>query len=133
MGKQKTGVPAPPQQIMNTTYLNKTKNKNLAEFKDCSLIQLRRQHADDIGANGKPFSRRYNVGLVDEQGNTHELLDWSVNHDSATPDHIINMILQDKAQLVRNKSGKVSCSITKAQQKKLIEELKALRTPKKKK
>ena len=56
MGKQKTGVPAPPQQIMNTTYLNKTKNKNLAEFKDCSLIQLRRQHADDIGANGKPFA-----------------------------------------------------------------------------
>ena len=101
MGKLKTGVPAPPQQIMNTTYLNKTKNKNLAEFKDCSLIQLRRQHADDIGANGKPFSRRYNVGLVDEQGNTHELLDWSVNHDSATPDHIINMILQDKAQLVK--------------------------------
>ena len=40
MGKLKTGVPAPPQQIMNTTYLNKTKNKNLAEFKDCFLIQL---------------------------------------------------------------------------------------------
>lgn len=133
MGKLKTGVPAPAERIMNPTYLHKTKNKNLAEFKDCSLIQMRRQHADDIGANGKPFSRRYNVGLVDEQGNVHELLDWSVNHDSATPDHIINMILQDKAQLVRNKSGKVSCSITKNQQKELIANLKALRTPKKKK
>ena len=117
MAKLQTGVPSPAQPIGQIVKLDKTSNKNLEEFKDGYLVQMRRQHADDIGANGKPFARRYNVAYVDAQGNEHLLLEWSINYKSATPDKVINMILQDQAQLKRLASGKVSSSITKKQQK----------------
>jgi len=110
MAKLQTGVPAPAQPIGQIAKLDKTSNKNLQEFKDGYLVQMRRQHADDN------FIRRYNVAYVDAQGNEHILLDWSLNYSSATPDKVINMILQDKAQLKRLASGKVSSSITKKQQ-----------------
>ena len=110
MTKLQTGVPAPAQPMGSIVKLDKTSNKNLSEFKDGYLVQMRRQHADD------KFSRRYNVAYVDAQGNEHLLLDWTINYSSATPDKVINMILQDKAQLTRLASGKVSSSITKKQQ-----------------
>lgn len=110
MAKLQTGVPAPAQPMGSIVKLDKTSNKNLSEFKDGYLVQMRRQHADD------KFSRRYNVAYVDAQGNEHLLLDWTINYSSATPDKVINMILQDQAQLTKLASGKVSSSITKKQQ-----------------
>jgi len=111
MAKLQTGVPAPEHTIGQYTFLEKTKNKELTEFKDGYLVKLRRQVKED------GFKRRFNVAYVDADGKSHTLMKWDNMGNASTPDKIINMLLQGKATLRKDGSGKVTSSITPKQVK----------------
>jgi len=104
MAKYPTGVPIAPTRIGKAQDLSKSKNKQLSDY-DGHLVKYMSQMKDN------DFKRRYNVAYVDADGNEHFLFKWNVISNSATPDKIINMVLQNRTTLETLNSGKVKSSI----------------------
>ena len=104
MAKYPTGVPIAPTRIGKAQDLSKSKNKQLSDY-DGHLVKYMSQMKDN------DFKRRYNVAYVDADGNEHFLFKWNVISNSATPDKIINMVLQNRTTLETLSSGKVKSSI----------------------
>ena len=105
MAKYPTGVPIAPTRIGKAQDLSKSKNPKLKDYNGHLVKYLAQQK--DINN----FSRRYNVAYVDADGNEHFLFKWNVISNSATPDKIINMVLQNRTTLETLSSGKVKSSI----------------------
>lgn len=104
MAKYPTGVPIAPTRIGKAQDLSKSKNKQLSDY-DGHLVKYMSQSKD------LDFKRRYNVAYVAPDGTEHFLFKWDVISNSATPDKIINMVLQNRTTLETLSSGKVKSSI----------------------
>jgi hypothetical protein len=104
MAKYPTGVPIAPTRIGKAQDLSKSKNKQLSDY-DGHLVKYMSQMKD------LDFKRRYNVAYVAPDGTEHFLFKWDVISSSATPDKIINMVLQNRTTLETLSSGKVKSSI----------------------
>lgn len=105
MGRYQTGVPIAPTRIGKAQDLSKSKNPKLKDY-DGQLVKYLAQQKDINN-----FSRRYNVAYVAPDGTEHFLFKWDVISNSATPDKIINMVLQNRTTLETLSSGKVKSSI----------------------
>jgi hypothetical protein len=104
MAKYPTRVPISPTRIGKAQDLSKSKNKQLSDY-DGHLVKYMSQMKEN------DFMRRYNVAYVAPDGTEHFLFKWDVISNSATPDKIINMVLQNRTTLETLSSGKVKSSI----------------------